>query len=68
MAYTHSQDRKIIHNNSELKAVFGCDSISFTQIPQLINDHLLVPEPVEIQYTMRCAHTSPHPHADSCSL
>lgn len=48
------EDRKIIHNNAELKAVFGCDSMSFTQIPQLIQEHLLVPEPVEIQYTIRC--------------
>jgi SWI/SNF-related matrix-associated actin-dependent regulator of chromatin subfamily D len=53
------QDRKIIHNNAELKSVFGCETMSFTQIPQLINDHLLVPEPVEIQYSLKCVITNP---------
>jgi len=46
-------DRKTIINDAQLKRIFGCDSMQFSNLPQLLREHLGPPDPIEISYTIR---------------
>lgn len=47
------EDRKTIINNPVLKEIFGCDRMQFSQIPQLLTEHLSPPEPYEIDFKIK---------------
>ncbi|KAJ3574032.1 hypothetical protein NP233_g2039 [Leucocoprinus birnbaumii] len=45
-------DRRMIHADEKLRAVFGAETIAFQQIPELVNRHLGGPEPVVLHYLL----------------
>jgi len=50
-------DRKTIISNTILREIFGLDKMTFNQIPQLINEHLNDPDPIEIDFMIRVSDT-----------
>eukprot|EP01116_Phalansterium_solitarium_P008518 TRINITY_DN22432_c0_g1_i1.p1 TRINITY_DN22432_c0_g1~~TRINITY_DN22432_c0_g1_i1.p1 ORF type:complete len:414 (-),score=125.49 TRINITY_DN22432_c0_g1_i1:179-1420(-) len=46
-------DRRTVINNPALREVFGCERMSFDQIPLLILQHLSPPDPTEIDYRIQ---------------
>jgi SWI/SNF-related matrix-associated actin-dependent regulator of chromatin subfamily D len=51
------EDRKTVINNSTLKDIFGCDRMQFSQIPQLLTEHISPPEPYEIDFRIKLSGT-----------
>ena len=47
-----SENSKIILNNKELHAIFGVDKMDIASIPTKLNDHLKLPDPIEVSYTL----------------
>jgi len=60
-------DRKTINNDANLKKIFGCDTMQFSSIPQLLREHLGPPDPVEIVHTIRLT-GDPAEHSASYEL
>lgn len=49
-----AEDKRLIHCDARLKQLFNnSDQVHFSQIPELINQHLSRPDPVVINYTIR---------------
>ncbi|KAJ8660164.1 hypothetical protein O0I10_004023 [Lichtheimia ornata] len=49
-----ADDKRLIHCDARLKQLFNnSDKVHFSQIPELINQHLSRPDPVVINYTIR---------------
>lgn len=48
-----SDEKKIINNDSALQELFKVNRMSFSDIPVLIEPHLLPPEPVTISYSIK---------------
>ncbi|KAL1920286.1 uncharacterized protein VTP21DRAFT_1432 [Calcarisporiella thermophila] len=48
-----SQDKRIINNNERLRKIFLMDRMMFSQLPDLINRHLLPPDPIVLDYLIR---------------
>lgn len=48
-----SDEKKIINNDSALQELFKVNRMSFSDIPLLIEPHLLPPEPLTISYTIK---------------
>jgi len=48
-----SDDKRIINNNEELKKIFKVNQMTFPQMPEFINQHLLPPDPIIIDYKIR---------------
>ncbi|ORX56122.1 SWI/SNF and RSC complex subunit Ssr3 [Piromyces finnis] len=48
-----SDDKRIINNDEELKKIFKVNQITFPQMPELINYHLLPPDPIVIDYKIK---------------
>ncbi|KAF9078290.1 hypothetical protein BDP27DRAFT_1378792 [Rhodocollybia butyracea] len=44
-------DRRHIHTDDKLRAIFGVDSISFPKLPEYVNRHLAPPEPIVLRYS-----------------
>ncbi|KAI9259356.1 SWIB/MDM2 domain-containing protein [Sporodiniella umbellata] len=47
------EDKRIIRCDPRLTQIFGYPQVHFSQIPELINQHLTRPDPVVIEYTIR---------------
>jgi SWI/SNF-related matrix-associated actin-dependent regulator of chromatin subfamily D len=47
-------DRRLINNDEALAAVFNCSKMEISALPRLISEHLGPPDPIEIEYTIRC--------------
>ncbi|KAG1470813.1 hypothetical protein G6F56_002469 [Rhizopus delemar] len=48
-----NEDKRIIRCDHRLAQIFGYPQIHFSQIPELINQHLSRPDPIVIEYTIR---------------
>ncbi|KAG1462065.1 hypothetical protein G6F46_003121 [Rhizopus delemar] len=47
------EDKRIIRCDNRLAQLFGYPQVHFSQIPELINQHLTRPDPIVIDYTIR---------------
>jgi SWI/SNF-related matrix-associated actin-dependent regulator of chromatin subfamily D len=45
-----SDEKKIVQNDETLRRIFGCDKMSFAEIPAKLSPHLLPPLPIELEY------------------
>lgn len=45
-----SDEKKVVNNDDTLRRLFGCDKMSFSEIPAKLDPHLLPPEPIELDY------------------
>lgn len=45
-----SDEKKIVNNDETLERLFGCEKMSFSEIPAKLDPHLLPPEPIELEY------------------
>jgi len=54
-----SDDKRIINNDEELKQIFKVNQMTFPQMPELINYHLLPPDPIVIEYKIRMNEKQP---------
>jgi len=48
-----TDDKRIINNDEDLKRIFKINQMTFPQMPELINHHLLPPDPIVIEYKIR---------------
>ncbi|KAI9310692.1 SWI/SNF and RSC complex subunit Ssr3 [Dichotomocladium elegans] len=48
-----AEGRGIVHCDEKLQQLFNAPTIQFTQIPDLLNNHLARPDPIVIHYTVR---------------
>jgi len=55
-----SDDKRIINNNEELKKIFKVNQMTFPQMPEFINHHLLPPDPIIIDYKIRMNERNPN--------
>lgn len=46
------EEKRIINCDNNLKEIFAMDRIFFPKIPEMINKHLLPPDPIVIKYTI----------------
>ncbi|KAG1175800.1 hypothetical protein G6F70_003895 [Rhizopus microsporus] len=49
----NQEDKRVIRCDNRLVQLFGYPQIHFSQIPELINQHLSQPDPIVINYTIR---------------
>lgn len=49
---TDPDDKKLVICNPVLKEIFKVDKMSFAQLPSLLNAHLSLPDPIEIDYVI----------------
>lgn len=47
------EDKRVIHCDNRLGQIFGYPQLHFSQLPELIIQHLSRPDPVVIEYTIR---------------
>eukprot|EP01117_Protostelium_nocturnum_P013175 TRINITY_DN4901_c0_g1_i2.p1 TRINITY_DN4901_c0_g1~~TRINITY_DN4901_c0_g1_i2.p1 ORF type:complete len:305 (-),score=106.25 TRINITY_DN4901_c0_g1_i2:40-954(-) len=52
------QDRKLFINNPQLKEIFQTEKTAFAQIPHLVLPHLSPPDPVELEFEIKCSGTT----------
>jgi SWI/SNF-related matrix-associated actin-dependent regulator of chromatin subfamily D len=45
-----SDEKKVVNNDATLQGLFGCDKMTFTEIPARLDPHLMPPEPIELDY------------------
>ncbi|KAI8374667.1 SWI/SNF and RSC complex subunit Ssr3 [Radiomyces spectabilis] len=48
-----ANNMRLIHCDEPLKKVFGVEEIDFSQLPDMINQHLARPDPIVLNYTIR---------------
>ena len=48
-----NDEKKIINNDAALQSLFGCEKMSFSELPVLLEPFLLPPEPLCIPFTLQ---------------
>ncbi|KAG2213649.1 hypothetical protein INT46_000824 [Mucor plumbeus] len=48
-----AEDKRLIHCDNRLGQIFGYPQLHFSQLPELITQHLSRPDPIVIDYTIR---------------